>query len=76
MNAEAERLIVHAILSHNEVIISKGSVSTDSAKLCALEIIKALKKLDTERAFAEVYPYSIHYGKDELWEMFLNELLK
>ena len=76
MNIEAERLITDAITEHAEIIIRRGVISPDSAKKCANEVIKSLKNLNAERAFLEVQPYSINYGRSELWKMFLNEILK
>ena len=76
MNIEAERVIAKAIIANAEIILSRGTITNDSAERCAKEIIERLKYIATDRAFKDVHTYSINYGNDELWKMFLNELLK
>ena len=75
MNVEAEKLIAKAIINEIE-ITPRGLVTFTSAETCAKNVIEALKNLDAERAFKDVHSYSIQYGNEELWKMFLDELLK
>ena len=75
MNTEAEKLIAKAIINEIE-ITPRGLVTYISAEACAKNVIEALKNLDAERAFKNVHSYSIQYGNEELWKMFLDELLK